>query len=184
METGRGRPNRLVTDSWEQEKHQGIKRRDRHMQRSAWKKRGGEETVTPLPCPWRDSPGGGVTLQPARVLASFKGDLWLVRFIGTLEEHAGIRVLRGGIPWETWGIRLLRAYAGGLPVPEPFRLVRRLPPDWLEKALHWDAEGQRAFFGSLRENGFLLPLRTIGPEAVASWLSWDEVRARFIDFEA
>ncbi len=176
------RPKRIVPDSWDKEKHLRLKRADRAAQRAAWKRRGREESLTPMPCPWRETPETPVVFRPAKVLAHFAGDLWLVRFTGGLEERAGIRLLRGGIPWVEWGPHLLRAYAGGLPVPEPFRPLRRLPPDWLEKAASWGVSDQKAFFEELRKQGLLPAAREITPEGVEAWLRWDEVRPRFMDF--
>jgi hypothetical protein len=179
------KPNRLVPDSWDQDKHQGLKRWERFAQRSAWKARGKETAAPPLPCRWQDSTPGSapsVIMGPAHVLALFEGDLALVRFTGHLEATAGVRVLRGGIPWELWTPALLRAWLAGAPVPDPFRPRRRLPPQWLEQALGGSAADQKTFFDRLRAAGVLMPLAKISAEGVSPWLRWDEVRARFVDF--
>jgi hypothetical protein len=181
------RPARLLPDSWDQDKHQSLKRWERATQRSAWKARAQERGAPPLPCPWRD-PGrpyevaDPVSHGPAHVLALFEGGLALVRFAGHLESTAGVRVLRGALPWDQWTPIILRAWMAGAPVPDPFRPRRRLPPQWLEQALAGSEADQKAFFDRLREAGILKPLAKISAEGVAPWLAWDEVRARFVDF--
>jgi hypothetical protein len=118
------------------------------------------------------------------VLALFEGNLALVRFTGHLEAVAGVRVLRGALPWDQWCAAILRAWIAGAPVPDPFRPRRRLPPQWLERALAGSADDQRMFFERLRGAGVLRPLAKISAEGVSPWLRWDEVRARFVDFGA
>lgn len=180
--------SRLLTDSGDQDRHLSLKRFERGAQRAAWSKRAAEQSAPPLPCPWRASPDSPVLFRQAHVLALFAGDLALVRFpgladpAGRVDEGGGLRVLRGGIPWEQWCPVLLTAYRNATPVPEPFRPRLRLPPDWLEKAMRWSVADQRAFFEKLREGGALPPLRKITAEAVAPWLQWDELRARLMDF--
>ena len=139
-----------------------------------------------MPCPWRDPAAPASTplvFGPAHVLALFEGDLTLVRFTGHLEAVAGVRVLRGGIPWEQWMPAILRAWQAGAAVPDPFRPCRRLPPQWLEQALGGSAGDQKTFFDRLRAGGILKPLAKISAEGVSPWLAWDEVRSRFLDFE-
>jgi hypothetical protein len=123
-----------------------------------------------------------VTFRAAHVLALFSGDVSLVRFAGDVRDAGGVRVLRGGIPWERWYPVLLNAYLNATPVPESFRPQLRLPPSWLQQALGWNHADQRAFFDKLRAGGALPPLRKISAEAVAPWLGWDELRARVMDF--
>jgi len=191
--------SRLLTDSWEQERHSSLKRWERGAQRVAWTKRSAEHTALPLPCPWRELPDDPLSFFPAHVLALFSGDLAVVRFVqgpalfspDTADSNlvreapgldsSGVRVVRGGFPWERWCPVILKAYLNGAPVPEPFRLRHRLPPQWLEHAQGWSTDDQVAFMNKLRENGFLSPLRVVTPEAVAPWLRWDEMRARLID---
>jgi hypothetical protein len=175
------RPSRLLPDSWDQDKHQGLKRWERFAQRSALKERAREFSAPPLPCPWRASPQDPMMYGPAHVLALFEGDLTLVRFTGHLEKE-GVRVLRGALPWEQWTPLLLRAWKAGAAVPDPFRPRRRLPPQWLDQALGGSAADQKTFFDRLREAGVLRPLAKISAEGVSPWLRWDEVRSRFIDF--
>ena len=180
------RPSPLVPDSWDQDKHQGLKRWERFAQRSAWKARSKEAVAPPLPCPWRDPTSPATDpfiLGPAHVLALFEGNLALVRFTGHLESIAGMRVLRGGIPWGQWTPMLLRALLAGAAVPDPFRPRRRLPSQWLEQALAANAADQKSFFDRLRAAGVLMPLAKISAEGVSPWLRWDDVRARFIDFQ-
>jgi hypothetical protein len=177
----------LLPDSWDRDQHLSLKRWERGAQRVAWKQRGAEQAAPPLPCPWRGPAAVAVTLRPAHVLALFTGDLTVVRFAGNAADerdgqNAGIRVLRGAIPWELWAPFLLNAYVRGAPVPEPFRPRLRLPPAWLEQALGWHAADQHALFDKLRAGGALPPLRPITEEAMAPWLRWDEVRTRLIDF--
>jgi hypothetical protein len=176
------RPQKLVPDSWDQDKHQGLKRWERFEQRTAWKTRGKESSAPPLPCLWRESGSSSVTTGAAHVLALFEGDLALVRFTGHLESIAGVRVLRAGILWDQCTPLLLRALLAGAPVPEPFRPRRRLPSPWLEQALAASAADQKDFFDRLRVAGILMPLAKISAEGVSPWLRWDEVRARFVDF--
>jgi hypothetical protein len=170
----------LLPDSWDRDQHLSLKRWERGAQRAAWRQRGVEQAAPPLPCPWREgSAASTVILRPAHVLALFAGDLTVARFA---DKMAGIRVLRGGIPWELWCPFLLNAYLRGAPVPEPFRPRLRLPSAWLEQAQGWNPAEQRALFDKLRAGGALPPLRAITEEAVAPWLRWDEVRTRLIDF--
>lgn len=178
------RPSRLVPDSWDQDQHQSLKRWERFAQRTAWKARGKEAAAPPLPVLWRDpaDPAGPVTTGMAHLLALFQGDLALVRFTGPLESVAGVRVLRGGIPWEQWTPALLRAWLAGAAVPEPFRPRRRLPSPWLEQALAASLPDQKSFFDRLRAAGILSPLVKIGAEGVTPWLRWEDVRERFVDF--
>lgn len=142
-----------------------------------------------------------LTLRPARVLALFRDELSVVRFLHRTGDassgsggkgstgsevaadgyEAGIRVIRGGIPWEQWAAVILAAWRNAAPVPDPFRLRQRLPPQWLERASAAAPADQAAFLAKLRDGGFLPPLRPVTPEAVASWLRWDEMRARLID---
>jgi hypothetical protein len=175
--------SRLLTDSWDQDRHFSLKRWERGAQRAAWSQRSSESLSPPLPCPWRLTADDVVALRPAQVLAHFEGDLWVVRFSHTLESgaEAGVRVLRGGIPWDRWCPVILAAWANAAPVPEPFRLRRRLPPQWLEQAQTWSPGEQHAFLIKLRDAGLLAPLRPVSPDAVAPWLRWDEMRARLID---
>lgn len=204
--------SRLLTDSGDQERHFSLKRWERGAQRAAWAKRAAERATPPLPCPWRALPGEAITYLPAHLLALFRGDLAVVRFVhvpgrpaaehGTEPgeapmrrreagetgetadagvESAGIRVIRGGIPWERWSPLILAAWQNGAPVPDPFRLRRRLPPQWLEQALRAPPREQAAFLVALRAGGLLPPLKVVTPEAVATWLRWDEMRARLID---
>jgi hypothetical protein len=174
---------RLLTDSWEQEQHYSLKRWERGAQRAAWSQRATESAAPPLPCPWRRYGDEPLALRPARVLALFASDLSVVRFLHTLETgaEAGVRVLRGGIPWDRWCPVILAAWRNAAPVPEPFRLRRRLPPQWLDEAVTWSPGDQTAFVAKLRASGLLSPLRPVSPEAVAPWLRWDEMRARLID---
>jgi hypothetical protein len=177
--------SRLLTDSSDQDRHLSLKRFERGAQRVAWSKRAAEQSAPPLPCPWRASPESPVLLRQAHVLALFAGDLALVRFPGLSDnqgEAGGLRVLRGGIPWDQWCPVLLTAYRNATPVPEPFRPRLRLPPQWPEQALGWKVEDQRRFFEKLREGGTLPPLKKITAEAVAPWLQWDELRQRLMDF--
>jgi hypothetical protein len=175
--------SRLLTDSWEQEQHASLKRFERGAQRAAWSRRASESHAPPLPCPWRESGSDPLTTRPAHVLALFDGDLAVVRFPHALEggAEAGIRVLRGGLPWTDWSPVILAAWRNAAPVPEPFRLRRRLPPQWLDQAVEWTVADQHVFMTKLREGGLLMPLRPVTPEAVAPWLRWDEMRARLID---
>jgi len=175
------RDNRPLPDFDASHRHQSLKRWERFEQRSALKRRARESAAPPLPCFWREASGAVITA-PAQVLALFEGDLMLVRFTGPLEAEAGVRVLRGGIPWEQWAPFLLRAYRQSAAVPEAFRPRRRLPPDWLEKAETWSASDQRLFFERLRASGLLPPLQKIREELVAEWIRWDDVRGRFVDF--
>lgn len=181
------RAGRLIPDSWDQDKHQNLKRWERATQRSAWKTRAQESAAPPLPCPWRDpgvpfDPAAPLEYGPARVLALFEGGLALVRFTGHLEAVGGVRVLRGALPWEQWTPVILRAWRAGAPVPDPFRPLRRLPPQWLEQALGGSAADQKAFFDRLRAAGILKPWTKISAAGVAPWLAWDEARSRFLDF--
>lgn len=185
--------SRLLTDSWEQEQHAGLKRWERGAQRAAWAKRSAERAALPLPCPWRGAPSDPLVYHAAHVLAMFAADLMVVRFLnvpGAAAEdpsaapgldRAGVRVVRGGVPWERWGTLILSAWRDGAPVSDPFRPLRRVPPQWLEQALAASPADQAAFIDRLRAAGFLSQLKTITPEAVASWLRWDEMRARLID---
>jgi hypothetical protein len=175
-------PNRLTPDSWDQDKHQSLKRWEKFAQKSAWKQRGKEREITPLPCPWRSSPSDPISFGPAHVHVFFEGGLMLVRFVGHLEATAGIRVLRGGIPWELWCPILLGAYQAGAPVPDPFRPRRRIPAPWIEQVLKATPDDQKSFFERLRLAGFLQPVFKISAEGVAPWLRWDEIRSRFLDF--
>jgi hypothetical protein len=132
-----------------------------------------------------------LTLRPARVLALFSGELSVVRFLHRTDDtagenategyEAGIRVIRGGIPWEQWAVVILAAWRNAAPVPDPFRLRQRLPPQWLDQACAASPTDQAAFLAKLRDSGFLSPLRPVTPESVASWLRWDEMRGRLID---
>ncbi len=186
--------SRLLTDSGDQERHFSLKRWERGAQRAAWAKRAAERATLPLPCPWRATPEDPVTYLPAYVLALFRDDLAVVRFAtlpGRLSteqddeasgvESAGIRVIRGGLPWERWSPMILTAWKNAAPVPEPFRLRRRLPPQWLDQALAATSREQAAFLAALRTGGLLPALKIVTPEAVATWLRWDEMRARLID---
>lgn len=179
---------RLLTDSWDQDRHQSLKRWERGAQRAAWSRRESEAAAPPLPCRWRAAPDGPVVVRPARVLALFAGDLAVVRFSASGaqedESSAGVRVLRAGVPWERWTPAILNAWRAGGPVPAPFRPRRRVPTPWVERALEWAPADQKAFLDRLREGGLLPPLVPVGPEAVAPWLRWDEMRARFLDFRA
>lgn len=96
-------------------------------------------------------------------------------------DLAGVRVVRGGVPWERWTPLILTAWRNGAPVPDPFRPLRRVPPQWLDQALAASPADQRAFLDKLRAAGLLPPLKPVTPEAVASWLRWDEMRARLVD---
>lgn len=174
--------SRLLTDSWEQDKHLGLKRWERGAQRAAWSKRETESAAPPLPCPWKAAPDSPMLLRQAHVLALFAGQIAIVRFAGNLQDAGGIRVLRGGLPWDQWCPVLLNAYKSGGPVPDPFRPRLRIPPQWLEQALGWSPVDQRAFLDKLRESGALPSLRPVSAEAVAPWLRWDEMRARLMDF--
>jgi hypothetical protein len=188
--------SRLLTDSADQERHYSLKRWERGAQRAAWARRAAERSTPPLPCPWRAVPEDPLVELPAHVLALFRGDLVVVRFLtlpgrpaaeqgpDTGVESAGIRVIRGGIPWERWSPLILTAWKNNAPVPEPFRLRRRLPPQWLDQALAAPVADQAAFLAALRTGGFLPALKVVTPEAVAAWLRWDEMRARLIDLEA
>jgi hypothetical protein len=181
------RPERLLPDSWDQDQHQSLKRWERFAQRTAWKARGKEALAPPLPCYWREpahpfDPAAALEAGPAHLLALFAGDLALVRFTGHLESVAGVRVLRGGIPWAQWTPVILRAWIAGAAVPAPFRPRRRLPALWLEQALAAGPSDQKIFFDRLREAGILSPLVKISAEGVTPWLRWEDVRERFIDF--
>jgi hypothetical protein len=176
--------NKPLPDSWQRDQHLSLKRWERGAQRAAWKTRGAEFTAPPLPCFWRATVQDTPEFRQAHILALFSGDLALVRFAGGVPgDSGGLRVLRGGIPWERWSPVILEAWRNAGPVPEPFRLRRRLPPDWLDKALAWNPADQKAFLDKLREGGTLPPLQPIHAEAVAPWLRWDEMRGRLMDFK-
>jgi hypothetical protein len=136
-----------------------------------------------LPCPWREFSDQPLVFRPAHILALFAGELTIVRFPHVLSSgaEAGIRVVRGGLPWEQWCPVVLTAWRHAAPVPEPFRLRRRLPPQWLDQAVLWSPADQQAFMTKLRDSGLMAPLSAVTPEAVAPWLRWDEMRARLID---
>jgi len=185
--------SRLFTDSADRERHFSLKRWERGAQRAAWTKRAAERATPPLSCPWRAASEDAVTYRPAHLLALFRGELAVVRFVtvpgrpsaergdASGVESAGIRVIRGGIPWDSWSPLILTAWRNDAPVPDPFRLRRRLPPSWLDQALAATPADQAAFLAALRTGGFLSPLKVVTPEAVAPWLRWDEMRARLID---
>lgn len=179
----------MLPDFHQQDRHASLKRWERGAQRAAWSQRASESLAPPLPCPWRERPADASTLRPARVLALFSGELGVVRFLHRVDDatgegtEAGIRVIRGGIPWEQWAAVILTAWRNAAPVPDPFRLRQRLPPQWLEQALAASPADQAAFLAKLREGGLLPPLRPVSPEAVASWLRWDEMRGRLIDLK-
>jgi len=179
---------RLLTDSWEQDRHGSLKRWERGQQRAAWSRRAQDAGAAPWPCPWRAAPGDDPVPRPAHILALFAGDLAVVRFAGADAATSGnappdgLRVLRGALPWETWSALALNAWRHAAPVPEPFRPRRRIPPVWLEQALGWSAADQRLFIDKLRASGALPPLRPVTAEAVAPWLRWEEMRPRLMDF--
>lgn len=175
-------PRKILTDSWDQDRHLSMKRWERGAQRAAWKVRAVDHAAPPLPCLWRASAGATRELRAAHLLALFSGELALVRFADRARAADGIRLVRGGIPWEQWGPVILRAWLDGTPVPAPFRALRRLPSDWLEKAVEWNPAEQRAFFDKLREAGVLPPLHKVGAEALAPWLRWEDARAHLLDF--
>lgn len=174
-----------------QDSHQDLKRWERTAQKKFWKQRGEETEAPSLPCRCHPGTHDAPRLHLAVLLALFEGDLALVRFTrdsaqpnsNELNQGAGIRLLRAGIPWEVWHPWLLRAYLRGALVPAPFVLLRRLPPFWIEKALQWSAPQQVRFFAKLRETGLLKGLTKLDAMGISTWMRWEEVRASFLDFK-
>lgn len=76
--------SRLLTDSWEQDRHGSLKRWERGAQRAAWSRRAQDAGAAPWPCPWRatsEAADGAPILRPAHILALFTGELAVVRFV-------------------------------------------------------------------------------------------------------
>lgn len=182
MDARERNPLPLRADDMARERHLGLKRYERGAQRAAWRARGDEEAASPLPCPWRAHASAPVEHRPARLLGLFAGDVYVVRFLHDAPEPTGVRILRGGIPWEAWAPRILAAWRDNLAAPGPFRPLRRLPPEWIEAATGASPSDQRAFLDRLRASGLLPAARTINAADTAGWFDWNEARGRLMDF--
>jgi hypothetical protein len=175
---------RLYRDALEMERHLGLKRWERKSQKTVWKRRGGEEEASPVDCLWKPAPAVAAEERPAYLLALYPDDFALVRYAGgSPGPDAGVYLLREGLLWGRCLPDLLTRYLRGLPVPMAFRPRRRLPSDWIEKALRWPLRLQAEWFDRLRASDLLPQLVKLDADTVAPWLRWEALRDRFLDFK-
>lgn len=131
--------------------------------------------------------GAAESCIPVFIVEIFTKDLACVK---TCEEPAPQGVpgpywlVRGGIRWEDYLIRIVSHYRLGMAVPVPFRPLRKLGGELVSRLESLPGNSLEEVFAKMRESGLLPTLQPLSQSNCPSTLPWDQMRALFQDFKA
>jgi hypothetical protein len=167
------------------ERHRALKRWERARQLAG--NESDPDLAGPLAlCRIRTAAGEGESI-PVYVVRLFEKDLACVRACREpLPEgfKSAWWLVRGGIRWSGFLRGIVRHYQNGLPVPAPFRPVRKLGTEIIQHLGTLPEEALPPVFAKLRETGLLPALPALSRETCPQELPWEDIRAHFQDFLA
>ena len=92
-------------------------------------------------------------------------------------------LVRGGIRWEDYLLRIVSHYRSGMAVPVPFRPIRKLGGELVSRLEAIPGASLPEVFGKMRDSGLLPALRTLSQANCPPTMPWDQMRALFQDFK-
>lgn len=167
-----------------EDRHRALKRWERARQLAGLEK----DPVIRGPvarCRTRVPAGDSEGSIPVYIIQIFAQDLVCVK---ACEDPAPVGapatywVVRGGIRWEEYLPLVARQYRLGMPVPEPFRPVRKLGGELVARLEALPTTYLPEVFRKLREGGLLPRLEPLSQANCPSCLAWDQLRSLFQDF--
>jgi hypothetical protein len=93
-------------------------------------------------------------------------------------------LVRGGIRWEEYLGGIVRHYGLGLPVPLPFKPLRKIGSEIVSHLGSLPGTALPPVFAKLRETGLLPDLPALSRETCPETLPWENLRACFQDFQS
>lgn len=97
--------------------------------------------------------------------------------------NGGYWLVRGGIRWDDYLRGIVRRYALGLPIPAPFRPVRKIGSEIIDQLAALPDTALRPVFAKLRDSGLLPPTPILSRDNCPQALSWETIRGSFQDFQ-
>ena len=91
-------------------------------------------------------------------------------------------LVRGGIRWEDYLGGIVRHYSLGLPVPFPFKPIRKIATDIVSHLGSLPGTALPPVFDKLRETGLLPALPALSRDTCPETLPWENLRGSFQDF--
>lgn len=167
------------------DRHRSLKRWERARQLAALEKE--PELVGPAaPCRLQ-VPSGQALRIPVFIVEIFAKDLVCVKACaepGPPEAPGPFWLVRNGIDWAEYLPQVIRHYRAGIPVPAPFRPVRKIGGELVSRLESLPAVSLLEVFAKMREGGLLPPARPLTQANCPSCLPWDRIRSLFQDFRS
>lgn len=164
------------------ERHRALKRWERAKQMAAVR---AEPELTGPPAWCRVKGIDKEARFPVYIVSMYAKDLTCVKSCRETVPD-GIRgqwwLVRGGIRWDEFLRGIVRHYRVGLPVPGPFRPVRKIGSQIVDQLETLPDSALPPVFDKMRETGLLPALSILSRETCPQALPWEDIRACFQDF--
>jgi hypothetical protein len=166
------------------DRHRALKRWERARQWAALEKE--PELVGPAASCRFKRPTGGSDRIPVFIVEIFAKDLVCVKTCAEPcppDAPGPFWLVRDGIDWAEYLPRVIRHYRVGLPVPVPFRPLRKIGGELVSRLESLPTASLPEVFGKMREGGLLPRAQPLTQATCPSCLPWDRIRSLFQDFK-